>query len=239
MTVLAQSAPPTATSGRALLTELERRLESAVEAFLGSRVWSVLSSPETSTGTVIAILRELHWEIHCYQPRTTKAGFHMIGGAAVEDMKVMRTLLLHKWDEVEHRAWAWECYLALGGDPGRSERLSPEAHAVCAVWESMAKMSALSYVGAEYLFEALTARLTPLVVNALRRHGLAAEGMRFIVDHAVEDQKHKNLFEHLIIEIGDAHPELHDDVLYAYDCFYAVYPAALWEGCLRRAEIPS
>lgn len=229
----------TTSPGRSLLNELDKRLDRDVERFLSSNVWSVLSSRSTPTRTVTAILRELYWEIYSYQEHTTKAGFHMIGGASVSDDKIMKTLLLHKWDEVEHRQWAWECYLALGGEPARAavERMSPGSFAVAAVWERLAThLHALSYVGAEYLFEALTARLAPIVVEALHERDIRSDGLRFITEHATEDQKHKNLFEHLIVQIGDAYPRLHEEVLYCYDCFNSVYPMPIWEACVARGE---
>jgi hypothetical protein len=226
--------------GQELLEQLNRRLERDVVRFRESHVWRVLSSAASSTQLLSAVLRELYWEIHCYQPFTTKAGFAMIGGADVVDRKRMRTMLLHKWEEVEHRQWALDCYLALGGDPRRGAALpmSAQSFAVCAVWERMsARCGALSYVGAEYLFEALTARLTPIVADVLAKRGFGGEALQFITEHAVEDQKHQQLFAKLIVEIGNAHPEGSAEILYCYDCFNAVYPMPVWEACVARAEV--
>ena len=72
--------------------------------------------------SVAATIREIYWEIHCYQPFTTRAGFALIGAAQPEDRKVMRILLLHKWEEVEHRVWALDGYKALRGGRERTAR---------------------------------------------------------------------------------------------------------------------
>jgi pyrroloquinoline quinone (PQQ) biosynthesis protein C len=121
----------------------------------------------------------------------------------------MRTLLLHKWEEVEHRVWALDGYKALGGDQSRIgrelEMTSPGAFAVAAVWERLARIiHPLAYVGAEYLFEDLTARLAKLATENLQKRGLSQEGIRFIVDHASEDEKHSQLLKRLIDESAGA-----------------------------------
>jgi hypothetical protein len=152
----------------------------------------------------------------------------------------MKTLLLHKWEEVEHRVWALDGYIALGGDKSRigreTELTSLGAFAVAAVWERLsAKLDPLAYLGAEYLFEDLTARLTKLVTGSLADRGLSRQGMRFIVDHATEDERHSNLLKKLLNEVEQSSPTLRDQMLYAFDCFHQVYPMPLWLGSYERA----
>jgi len=60
--------------------------------------------------------------------------------------------------------------------------------------------------------------------------------MRFIVDHAAEDEKHSNLLKKLIEEVGRDHPELAPQILFAFDCFHQVYPMPLWFGSYARAR---
>lgn len=227
--------------GTQVVAELNRRVADVVEEFQSSALGRLLAGPDSSVGLLTATIREIYWEIHCYQPFTTKAGFSMIGGADPEDRKVMRTLLLHKWEEVEHRVWALDGYKALGGDQSRigkeCEMTSPGAFAVAAVWERLADtIHPLAYVGAEYLFEDLTARLAKQATESLQKRGLAREGIRFIVDHASEDERHSQLLKRLIKEMCTIKPALKPQILFAFDCFRYVYPMPLWLASYARAK---
>jgi hypothetical protein len=227
--------------GTQVVAELNHRVANVVEEFQSSALGQLLVDPHSSVGLLTATIREIYWEIHCYQPSTTKAGFSMIGGADPEDRKVMRTLLLHKWEEVEHRVWALDGYKALGGDQSligkESEMTSPGAFAVAAVWERLARtIHPLAYVGAEYLFEDVTARLAKLAKESLQKRGLTQEGIRFIVDHASEDERHSQLLRRLIEEICTIKPALERQILFAFDCFRYVYPMPLWLASYARAK---
>jgi Iron-containing redox enzyme len=222
-----------------ILAELNRRVDEVVEEFQASAISRLVVSSDAAL--IAATFREIYWEIHCYQPLTTKAGFAMIGAVGPLERKVMRILLLHKWEEVEHSVWALDGYKALGGDQSRigreAEFTSPGAFAVAAVWERLARMvNPLAYLGAEYLFEDLTARLTKLVTGNLADRGFPKQGMRFVIDHATEDEKHSNLLAKLIRDVVQRRPELAPEILFAFDCFKHVYPMPLWLASLARAQ---
>jgi len=227
--------------GTRVIAQLDQRVADVVNEFQISALGQLLAEPDSSADLLAATIREIYWEIHCYQPFTTKAGFSMIGAADPEDRKVMRVLLLHKWEEVEHRVWALDGYKALGGDQSRlgreTELTSPGAFAVAAVWERLARaVHPLAYVGAEYLFEDLTARLAKLVTERLSKRGLSLQGLRFIVDHALEDERHSQLLKRLIDHVVQRHPELASQILFAFDCFHQVYPMPLWLAAYGRAK---
>jgi hypothetical protein len=222
------------------VAELDRRVASLVDEFTDSPIGKLVTALESPIELVTATVREIYWEIHCYQPSTTRAGFTMISGLPPEERKIMRILLLHKWEEVEHRVWALNGYLALGGDRSRigreNEFMSTGAFAVAAVWDLLAqKLEPLSYLGAEYLFEDLTARLSKMVTQSLSGRGLPQQGMRFIVDHATEDERHSRLLKKLINEVEGQRPESVSQMLFAFDCFRHVYPLPLWMGSYARA----
>lgn len=222
-----------------IVAELDARIESVMGEFLASPIWHALESPSTPPSTVKAILREVYYEVCCYQVLTTRAGFLWIGSIEPAERKVMKTLLLHKWDEVEHLEWARQGFISLGGDPSRLSNLSmsPESHAVAAVWRSLAETAPpLSYIGAEYLFEALTAAVTKVVVPKCRNAGMSRDSIYFVEEHATEDVKHTNLFTHLAADVCVRHPELAKPILYAFDCFHAVYPMPVWMAAFRRAN---
>ena len=227
--------------GLQIVAELDQRVASVVEEFRASPLGQLLADPNSSASLLAATIREIYWEIHCYQPFTTKAGFSMIGGADPEDRKVMRILLLHKWEEVEHRVWALDGFIALGGDPSRIGRenvlISPGAFAVAAIWERLASvLHPLAYVGAEYLFEDLTARLAKLASESLIERGLSPQGLRFIVDHASEDERHSQLLKKVIEEVCLRRPEMANEILFAFDCLRQVYPMPLWLASYARAN---
>lgn len=225
-----------------IVVELDRRITSIVDEFAASPLGMLLGNPEASPEMLTATIREIYWEIHCYQPITTRAGFAMIGATDPQHMKIMRVLLLHKWEEVEHRVWALDGYRAFGGDLSRigreSEFTSTGAFAVAAVWERMSReLHPLTYVGAEYLFEELTARLAKPAAECSARLGLSKPGMRFIVDHASEDIKHSRLLKKIVVEVVRHRSDLHNQILYAFDCFRQVYPMPLWLESYRRAQL--
>ena len=60
--------------------------------------------------------------------------------------------------------------------------------------------------------------------------------MRFIVDHATEDERHSNLLKKLVDEVEQSRPTLRHQILYAFDCFHQVYPMSLWLGSFERAQ---
>jgi len=222
------------------IAALDTRIQRIIQHFKQSQTWATLIAPHSTIDQIHAVLREVYWEIHCYQPWTTQAGFAMLGRIGPDELKVMRTLLLHKWDEVEHRTWALDGYKAFGGNPQQigceSDFMSPGAFAVAAVWERLAtQVEPLAYLGAEYLFEDLTSHLTRDLTAALSTRSLSKVGMRFIVDHATEDVKHSALLKRLISEVTTRKPELHAQILYAFDCFQHVYPMLLWNGSYERA----
>jgi hypothetical protein len=228
-------------AGARIVAKLDRRIANVVKEFLESSIGRLVAATDSQNSVVAATLREIYWEVHCYQPLTTTPGFAMIGSVGPEERTIMRALLLHKWEEVEHRVWALDGYKALGGDQSRigkeAEFMSPGAFAVAAVWERLARtVHPLAYLGAEYLFEDLTARLTKLVNESLVKRGFPQQGMRFIVDHATEDEKHSNLLTKLIHDVVQRRPELEPQILFAFDCFHQVYPMPLWLGSHARAQ---
>jgi hypothetical protein len=114
---------------------------------------------------------------------------------------------------------------------------SPGAFAVAAVWERLARIiHPLAYVGAEYLFEDLTARLAKLATGSLQKRSLSPGGIRFIVDHASEDERHSQLLRKLIEEVCAIKPALEHQILFAFDCFRQVYPMPLWLASYARAK---
>lgn len=201
------------------------------------RGWELVTSPSADPAIFLAVVREIFLAVHMYQSHTTEAGFRMIGRLPKTEVKLMQVLTHHKADEAEHGIWAWEDYLTLGGDAAnRRLPATPATFAVAGVWSWMAtECNPFGYIGAEYLFENLTERVTKEIVGMLAARNVPQTGLRFIVEHATEDEKHSNLFRHLIKETVSRHPDSVYDMLRCFDYFHQVYPLPVWDEAFQRA----
>lgn len=106
----------------------------------------------------------------------------------------------------------------------------PRAFAVASVWCYLASSeNPYGYVGAEYLFEELTARLTKQLAPRLARTpGFDPGAYGFVIDHATEDEKHANLNRIWIRETVTREPAAASTIIRCFDYFRAVYPLPLW-----------
>lgn len=230
-------------SAKAVLAALEARLAAVEARVLVSEPWRALVSAETDARLVRAFLREVMGAVHQYQPLTTEAGFTMLGRLPKHEEKLLTSLLLHKAEEATHSAWARRDMALLadatpaGAAPADVEAISPANFAVAAVWSYLAATeSPFGYLGAEYLFEALTMRVAPLAREAAALRGVSDAQMGFIVEHATEDIKHTNLITHWILDVATRYPAAGASMLRAFDRFAAVYPVPVWTEALQRAE---
>lgn len=212
------------------LAALDARLHDVEAEVHREECWRKLVADPPGAAHVTAMLREVMLRVSWYQPHTTEAGFHMLGRLPKQENHWLRALLNHKAEEAEHGLWALRDYLALGGTPERAEGPpSPASFAVAGVWWRMAYVAEpLGYLGAEYLFEALTARVAPPLCTTLERFGLSGPGSGFIVEHATEDIKHTNLIRHLVADAVTKYPHAARAILDGFDCFRAVYPIPVW-----------
>jgi hypothetical protein len=199
--------------------------------------WALVADENADPERFKAVVREIFLAVHMYQGHTTEAGFRMIGRLPKCEVKLMQVLTHHKADEAEHGLWAWQDYLALGGDKAvEANAESPATFAVAAVWWWMAEnCNPYGYIGAEYLFENLTERVTKDIVAMLMSKSISPVGMRFIVEHATEDEKHSNLFRHLIKDTLTRKPESFFEMLRCFDLFNQVYPIPVWDEAYKRA----
>jgi len=211
------------------------RVSRAVKA---SEVWEAVVGNNAPPALSLATLREIMWSVLQYQPHTTEAGFTMIGRMPKNEVKLIMSLSRHKAEEAEHGLWARRDYLLLGGtEAGVSAPASPAVFAVIGVWDRLGSSEEpLSYLGAEYLFEALTMELAPTVMAALERKGAKRGNVGFLAEHAVEDEKHTRLLDHWVLDVGTRHPRSCQAMLRSFEYFAEVYPLPVWTEALRRAE---
>lgn len=228
-----------------IIDQLNARVNSVFEAVQTWRGWINFTDPGTARNRQIAIMREILRSVCWYQPRTTEAGFHMIGRLPKHEVRLMQQLACHKAEEAEHGLWARQDYAALGGDIAQIDNvpMDPAAFAVASVWWQIAiNEDPYGYIGAEYLFEQLTAILTHALLPIIQRNNLPTDGFRFVIEHAEEDAKHAVFLHHLIVDVANRRPESAASMLRCFAYFNQVYPLPLWDAAFSRtlsSEIPS
>ncbi|MGV7212209.1 iron-containing redox enzyme family protein [Bradyrhizobium sp. UFLA05-112] len=203
----------------------------AVEAWKG---WQVIRDPRTPPSTILAFVRELYRSVCWYQPHTTEAAFHMIGRFPKGEVRLMQSLACHKAEEAEHGLWAREDMAKLGAKDLTAT--SPTTFAVAAVWWRMAEHEEpLGYLGAEYLYEQLTALATKAALPIIESRNLPRDELRFVIEHATEDAKHATFLKHLILDTVTRYPGSETAMTRCFDYFRCVWPLPVWEEALERA----
>lgn len=219
----------------ATFEELDRRVFAIFEEVKAWRGWQAISDPATSPDQIVAIVREIFRSVVWYQSHTTEAGFHMFGRFPKHEVKLIQAVCSHKAEEAEHGVWAREDHAKLGGRDV-TERPSPATFVVASVWWRMAMVEEpLGYLGAEYLFEQLTALVTQAALPVIQGRNLPRDGLRFVIEHATEDVKHATFFKHLILDVATRYPGSSDAMFRCFDYFHAVYPLPVWDEAFQRA----
>jgi pyrroloquinoline quinone (PQQ) biosynthesis protein C len=236
MTTVAHEPERYSPAGTRCIQALDARIAAVEAAVRQQEYWHRLVANPADPAYSRAMLREIMLGTYWYQPHTTEAGFHMIGRLPKTENRWLRVLLNHKAEEAEHGNWALRDYLALGGVRAlAASEPSPPVFAVIAVWWQLARTAdPIGYLGAEYLFEELTARLAADLAPALVRSNLR-EGIGFVTEHATEDVKHANLIRHLVGEAATRYPGGDEAILSCFDRFHHVYPLPVWHDAHVRA----
>lgn len=198
--------------------------------------WALVTDPTTPDDAVLAVVREIMLAVHQYQRHTTEAGFLMIGRIPKAEHRLIGALCHHKAEEAEHGLWARRDFLRLGGDARRlDDDATPACFTMASVWWRMANVEdPLGYLGAEYLFEYLTALVGAEFLEVLGRRGLRHDGLDFIVEHATEDVKHTNLLRHLVGHTVTRFPESASSMIRCFDYFRHCYPIPVWREAYER-----
>lgn len=215
--------------------ELDRRVSAVFEEIKLWRGWRDISDPTSPPEHIVAIVREIFRSVVWYQSHTTEAGFHMFGRFPKHEVRLIQAVCSHKAEEAEHGVWAREDHGKLGG-ADVTEAPSPATFAVAAVWWRMAAHEEpLGYMGAEYLFEQLTALVTQASLPIIKSKNLPRDGLRFVIEHATEDAKHATFFKHLILDVVTRYPSSAEAMFRCFDYFHAVYPLPVWDEAYERA----
>lgn len=218
-----------------VFADLDARVDRVFEDVKAFRGWKHIHDPATPRAEIIRIVSEIFRSVVMYQAHTTEAGFHMFGRLPKNEVRLIQALCGHKAEEAEHGLWAAEDHRKLGGDAAQ-KKASPSTFAVAAVWWRMAQVEdPLGYLGAEYLFEELTARVTRALLPLIEARDLPRDGFRFVISHAVEDAKHAAFLKHLILDVATRYPESAASMFRCFDYFNQVYPLPVWGEAFDRA----
>jgi hypothetical protein len=222
-----------------VIAVLESEVAGLMQEIPRTEMWCVLTDPATDPGLVTAIMREVYLEIFSYNASIVEATIALIGQMPRSlPVRRLKAMLHHQADEFDHGEMGLRDHVALGGDEvqARSRRMSPASFAAAGVWWMMVQQrDPFAYLGAEYLFEALTPLVADAVQPFLARKGFQEKAMGFIRFHAAEDPAHTRLMRQLIRDVVDQYPEAADSILHGMRCFRAVYPLPVWQGAFDRA----
>lgn len=218
--------------------ELDKRVNGIFASVQDWRGWKLISDPTSPREDILSLVREIFRAVAWYQKHTTEAGFHMFGRLPKTEVKLIQALCGHKAEEAEHGVWALEDHGKLGGKEADATETypSPATFAVAAVWWRLAQVEdALGYLGAEYLFEQLTALVTQAALPVIEARDLPRDGMRFVIEHATEDVKHASFIKHQILDVVTRYPQSAEAMLRTFEYFHAVYPLPVWDEAFERA----
>lgn len=203
-----------------LLAALDRGVAVIMAEIEGSALWRTLTDPATPDAVVRDTLREIYLEIAMYQPSAIEGAVRAIAQFP-RQMPVVwwDEMLQHQVEEFDHGEMALRDYGAFGGDiaAARARPPSPSAFAVAATWTMIAeRRDPFLYLGAVYLFDALTPIVTARAAAALAGRNLPAAGLEFITHHATADIAHAEQIGRLIEGVAGRYPEGKPSIAYGF-----------------------
>lgn len=218
---------------------MEAKLKAALSAAMTSPQWLEFSAPEADAKFLIATTKYVLLEVFSYGPHVTEATFTAIGRLPKTRPDLMKPMIMHDLEEVDHGEMALKDFIKLGGDEtwARSRRITPESFAMSATARMIGEReSPFAYLGYMYLFEGLTPVLTAKAQEFLAAKGFPMEAREFIDFHATEDIAHVKALRALMERCVRDFPAEQEAIEYGFDCFSAVYPLPIWRAALAHAR---
>lgn len=230
---------PLPASADELVSWLDSRVAECLSDIESSEVWKVVIDKAFGTEFAFRVLKEIYLEIVMYQPDSIEAAVASIGQMP-RNMPVawFDEMLHHQVEEFDHGEMALRDYVALGGNEAsaRSRTQSPSAFAVAAIWRNIAhKRDPFLYLGAVYLFDALTPVVTEKAKSALGVN-TSRNGLEFITHHATADIEHADLIRKLIHDVAVRYPDKIPSIAMGFEYFAHVYPLPVWTAAMQRAR---
>lgn len=218
------------------------RMEAKLGDFLtrieASEPYRRVFDPNADPRVVLSIVKYVLLEVFSYGAHVTEATFTAIGRMPKTRPDLMKIMVRHDLEEVDHGEMALADFVKLGGDErwARARRITPASFAMAATVRMLGEReSPFAYLGYMYPFEALTPILTARLQEQLTRMGFPVQARRFIDVHAQEDIAHAKVLKHLIGAVVSEFQEAGEAIEYGFDCFASVYPLAIWNAALEHA----
>ncbi len=214
-----------------LLNQLDEQINDILAIARAQEYWTAITSPATPMNVTSSLLRRVFLETACFTPRVVEAGIAIVGQLPKTDPKLLQRLLIHLADEADHGEIAFNNYVALGGDKHYFDKhpLTPSSFSVLSWWWGMFhSVNPFAYLGAMYVFEAITPAATADIVSGLKERGYTEEQVGFMTMHATEDIKHQNLLRAIIVEVAEKYPNARSAIEYGIRSFTYVYPLPVW-----------
>ncbi|MBS0252708.1 MAG: iron-containing redox enzyme family protein [Proteobacteria bacterium] len=223
-----------------LIEHLDTRVAQILSEVEASAPWAAVARGK-SDERIRRVLRELYLEIFLYQADSIEAAVASIAQMPrTLPVSYFDEMLHHQVEEFDHGEMALRDYIALGGDEAYARNCpqSPGSFAVAAIWRNIThKRDPFAYLGAVYLFDALTPILTAKAKAALARNDGSVAGMEFITHHATADIEHAKLIRNLITDVAAFFPDRMSSIANGFEYFAFVYPLAVWSQVFKRAAI--
>jgi hypothetical protein len=234
-----KEAGPVPTTPEQFADSLDAKIKDLAGEMERSELFRLLAHPQTDVSLMTAFVRCYLLEVFSFGPHVTEATFTAIGRLPKDRPDLMRPMILHDLDEVNHGEMALQDYLRLGGDEhfARTRRITPASFALAATCRMLAEReNPFSYLGYMYLFEGLTPLLASRARQVLAERGFPGGALSFIAYHASVDVKHARDIRDLIVRTVHDYPEAAPAIDYGFTCFAAVYPRPIWEAAFQRAR---
>src|SRR5262245_44265727 len=121
MSSVAQRPTPVETlSPEGFADYLDRKLNGVLDTIEQCETYRVLANPETDARTLAGILKYLLLEVFSYGPHIIEATFMTIGRLPKNRPDLMRPMLLHNLEEVDHSEMALAGVYKLFAPKGRT-----------------------------------------------------------------------------------------------------------------------
>ena len=95
---------------------LDSKMSEVLAVIERSEVYRLVAAPDTNARLVVGIIRNILLEVFSYGPHVTEATFTAIGRLPKNRPDLMKPMILHDLEEVDHGEMALRDYLRLGGN---------------------------------------------------------------------------------------------------------------------------
>jgi hypothetical protein len=227
---------PAATAS--FVDRMDDRVNGLLKRIESSDPYRRVFDPDADPRLVQSVVKYVLLEVFSYGPHVTEATFTAIGRMPKTHPDLMKIMVRHDLDEVDHGEMALADFVRLGGDEhwARTRRTTPASFAMAATVRMLAERDLpFAYLGYMYPFEALTPVLTARLQEQFQRKGFPAVARKFVDVHAEEDISHAKVLRHLIGQVVETFAGASEAIEYGFECFATVYPLPIWDAVLAHA----